>query len=93
MTLKEFMERLGRTDRAKVLSQMRDGIEEMNLVAEVNIKRERLNINKDQRYYNVPADCGRILSIRAKNQNNNDNKYVKVPRLIGDIFESDADGE
>jgi len=93
MTLKEFMERLGRTDETKVISQMKDGIEEMNMVSEVNIKRIRLNITKDKRYYDLPKSCGRIINIQAKNQDNQKDLYSKVPRLIGDVFEADADGE
>ena len=93
MKLKEFMERLGRTDETKVVSQIKDGIEEMNLVAEINIRRIKLDITKDQRYYSMPGDCGRIINIQAKNQDNQKGLYSKVPRLIGDVFEADADGE
>ena len=92
MKLKEFMERLNRTDQSKVLSELKDGIEEMNMVSEVNIKRVQLDIIKDQRYYNVPGDCTRIINIQAKNQDNQRDAYAKVPRLIGDIFEADSDG-
>ena len=91
MTIKEFMERLGRTDQSRVISQIKDGIEEMNMISEVNIKRIRLNIAKDQRYYEVPNDCTRIINIQAKNQDNQKDLYAKVPRLMGDIFEADAD--
>ena len=93
MTLKEFMERLGRTDQTKLVSQMKDGIEEMNMVSEINIVRTNINIVKDQRYYNLPANCGRIINIQAKNQDNQKDLYAKVPRLMGDIFEADSDGE
>ena len=93
MKLKEFMERLGRTDESKLISQIKDGIEEMNMVSEVNIKRLRLTITKDQRYYEVPADCTRIINIQAKNQDNQKDLYAKVPRLIGDVFEADSDGQ
>ena len=93
MTLKEFMERLGRTDQTKLISQLKDGIEEMNMVSEINIKRVRLDITKDQRYYSLPANCTRIINIQAKNQDNQKDLYTKVPRLMGDIFEADADGQ
>ena len=91
MTLKEFMERLNRTDQSKVISQMLDGIEEMNMTAEVNVTRINLNITKDKRYYSLPSDVSRILNIQAKNQDNQKDLYTKVPRLIGDIFEADSD--
>lgn len=93
MTLKEFMERLGRTDETKLISQIKDGIEEMNMVSEVNIKRIKIDITKDKRYYDIPGDCTRIINIQAKNQDNQKDLYSKVPRLIGDVFEADADGE
>ena len=93
MTIKEFMERLGRTDETKVISQMKDGIEEMNMVSEVNIKRINIDIIKDQRYYDLPQDCGRIINIQAKNQDNQKDLYAKVPRLIGDVFEADSDAK
>ena len=92
MTIKEFMERLNRTDQSKVISQLKDGIEEMNMVSEINIKRVRLDISKDKRYYSIPTDCTRIINIQAKNQDNQRDAYAKVPRLIGDIFEADSDG-
>ena len=92
MTLKEFMERLNRTDQSKVISQMLDGIEEMNMTAEVNVTRINLNITKDKRYYSLPSDVSRILNIQAKNQDNQKDLYAKVPRLMGDIFEADSDG-
>jgi len=92
MTLKEFMERLNRTDQSKVISQMLDGIEEMNMTAEVNVTRINIDITKDKRYYSLPSDVSRILNIQAKNQDNQKDLYTKVPRLIGDVFEADSDG-
>ena len=56
MTLKEFMERLGRTDESKVISQMLDGVEEMHMTSEVSLKRINIDITKDQRYYDLPHD-------------------------------------
>ena len=91
MRLKEFMERLGRTDQSKVISQMLDGVEEMNMTAEINIERLKIDIRKDQRYYNLPDNVSRIINIQAKNQDNQRDVYAKVPRLIGDIFEADSD--
>ena len=91
MTLKEFMERLGRIDQTKLISQLKDGIEEMNMVSEINIKRIRLDVTKDQRYYSLPTDCTRIINIQAKNQDNQRDVYAKVPRLMGDVFEADSD--
>ena len=93
MKLKEFMERLGRTDETKVISQMLDGVEEMHMNSEVTLKRINIDIIKGQRYYDLPHDCTRIINIQAKNQANEQGLYSKVPRLIGDVFEADADGE
>ena len=93
MTLKEFMERLKRTDESKVISQMLDGIEEMHMTSEVSLKRINIDITKDQRYYDLPHDCARIVNIQAKNQDNQKDLYAKVPRLIGSIFEADSDGQ
>jgi hypothetical protein len=93
MTLKEFMERLGRTDESKVISEMLDGVEEMHMSSEVSLKRITIDITKDQRYYDLPHDCTRMINIQAKNQDNQKDLYAKVPRLMGDIFEADADGQ
>tara|TARA_R110002096_G_scaffold199855_1_gene383733 strand:+ start:1708 stop:1989 length:282 start_codon:yes stop_codon:yes gene_type:complete len=93
MTLKEFMERLGRTDQTKLISQLKDGIEEMNMVSEINIKRIRLDITANQRYYTLPGDCTRIINIQGKNQDNQKDLYTKIPRLMGDVFEADSDGQ
>ena len=75
MTLKEFMERLNRTDQSRVISQLKDGIEEMNMTAEVDIARINIDITKDKRYYNLPPNCGRIINIKAKNQDNEKDLY------------------
>ena len=93
MTVKEFMERVGITETGRAIAYIKDGLEEINLLAPTNITTTRLDIEKNKRYYNVPNDVVKITDIRCKNHLNSKDEYRSVPRMIGEPIIEDADQE
>ena len=93
MKVQEVMERAGITDTGRALAYIKDGLEELNMISETHVTTERINIVKDQRFYNFPNDMIKILDIRCKNQLNADDEYRSIPRMIGEPVRKDADGD
>jgi len=93
MKVQEIMERVGVTDTGRALAYIKDGLEELNMLSETHVTTERINITKDQRFYNFPKDMVKVLDIRCKNQLNVDDEYRSIPRMIGEPLRKDADGD
>ena len=93
MTVQEIMERVGVTDTGRALAYIKDGLEELNMLSETHVTTERINITKDQRFYNFPKDMVKVLDIRCKNHLNVDDEYRSIPRMIGEPLRKDADGD
>ena len=93
MKVQEVMERVGVTDTGRALAYIKDGLEELNMISETHVTTERINIVKDQRFYDFPKDMIKVLDIRCKNQLNADNEYRSIPRMIGEPVRKDADGD
>ena len=87
------MERAGITDTGRAIAYIKDGLEELNMISETHVTTERINITKNQRFYNFPNDMIKILDIRCKNQLNADDEYRSIPRMIGEPVRKDADGD
>ena len=92
MTFQEIIERAGTNDIGFAIAYIKDALDEMNIIAETHITTQRIDINKDQRFYEIPNDCLKILDIRCKHQNNTDNKYRSIPRSIYEPTIVDEDG-
>jgi hypothetical protein len=92
MTVQEIMERVGVTDTGRALAYIKDGLEELNMLSETHVTTERINITKDQRFYDFPKDMVKVLDIRCKNHLNVDDEYRSIPRMIGEPLRKDADG-
>ena len=92
MKVLEVMERAGITDTGRAIAYIKDGLEELNMISETHVTTERINIVKDQRFYNFPNDMIKVLDIRCKNQLNVDDEYRSIPRMIGEPVRKDADG-
>ena len=94
MTVKvnELMERVGMTQTGRAIAYIKDGLDEMNMMAETHVTTERINITKDQRFYNIPNDAIKIIDVRCKNQDNNSDEYRSIPRSINSPPTEDADG-
>ena len=92
MKIQEIMERAGIAKTGIGIAYIKDALDEMNILAETHITTQRIDINKDQRFYEIPNDCLKILDIRCKHQNNIDNKYRSIPRSIYEPTIVDEDG-
>ena len=87
------MERAGISDTGRAIAYIKDGLEELNMISETHVTTERINITKNQRFYDFPNDMIKILDIRCKNQLNADDEYRSIPRMIGEPVRKDADGD
>ena len=92
MTVKEIMERAGTTETGRAVAYIKDALHELNLISETHVNVERIDITEDQRFYNLPYDLVKILDIRCKHYNNEDEKYRSIPRSIYEPTIVDEDG-
>ena len=93
MTVEELMERVGISQTGRAIAYIKDGIEELNIMSETNITTKRMDITKDQRFYELPNDYIKIIDIRCKNHLNSKDEYRSIPRGIGNLINKDADGK
>jgi hypothetical protein len=90
--VQEIMERAGVSDTGRAIAYIKDALEEMNMISETHVTTERIDIAKDQRFYNFPNDMVKLLDIRCKNQLNTLDEYRSIPRMVGEPLRKDADG-
>jgi len=90
--VKELMERAGMTQTGRAIAYIKDGLDEMNMLAETHIDVERIDITEDQRFYDFPNDMIKIIDIRCKNHSNGKDEYRSIPRTIFQPPIKDADG-
>ncbi len=93
MKVKELMERAGITETGRAIAYIKDAIEEINLEGEAAVRTERINVEKDKRFYTFPSDMVKVLEIRCKNHLNSEDEYRKIPRLLYEPKIVDADAE
>tara|TARA_R110002012_G_scaffold321136_1_gene547733 strand:- start:1148 stop:1432 length:285 start_codon:yes stop_codon:yes gene_type:complete len=92
MKVKELAERLNaQIPTGRLIAYIKDGLVELNTLSETHVTTERINIKKDQRFYELPHDYIKITDVRAKNQNNTKDEYRSIPRGIGKLINKDAD--
>ena len=92
MKVKELMERVGITQTGRAVAYIKDGLDEINMIAETHVRVDRIDINKDQRFYDIPNDSVKIIDIRCKNHGNAADEYRSIPRTINPPATEDADG-
>ena len=92
LKVNELMERVGMTQTGRALAYIKDGLDEMNMISETHVTTERIDITKDQRFYDMPNDSIKLIDIRCKNHNNANNEYRSIPRSIHKPATEDADG-
>ena len=92
MTVNELMERVGMVETGRALAYIKDGLDEMNMMSETHVNVERIDISKNQRYYDMPMDAIKIVDIRCKNHDNANDEYRSIPRSIHKPPTEDADG-
>ena len=92
MKVQELMERVGSTNTGLTVAYIKDGLEEMNMLAETHVTTARIDIEKDKRFYDLPNDMVKIIDVRCKNHLNSKDEYRSIPRAIGTPTNKDADG-
>ena len=92
VTVNELMERVGMTQTGRAIAYIKDGLDEMNMMAETHVTTARIDIDKNQRFYDMPNDAIKIIDIRCKNHDNANNEYRSIPRSIHKPATDDADG-
>ena len=72
MKVKELAQRVGAESlpTGRLIAYIKDGMVEMNTISETHIEIERIDITKDQRFYEFPNDYIKILDVRCKNHLN-----------------------
>ena len=80
------------TQTGRAIAYIKDGLDEMNMMAETQVNVERIDITADQRYYTMPQDAIKIIDIRCKHHDNSDSKYRSIPRSIHQTPTEDEDG-
>ena len=92
MTVDELMERTGVTQTGRALAYIKDGLDEMNIIAETHVTVQRIDITGSKRFYDMPYDAIKIIDIRCKNHDNANDEYRSIPRSIFKPPTDDADG-
>ena len=82
MKVQELMERVGMTETGRAIAYIKDGLEEMNMLAETHVTTARIDIVADQRFYDLPNDMVKVLDVRCKNHLNSKDEYRTIPRTI-----------
>ena len=93
MKVQELMERVGIAQTGRAIAYIKDGLEEINMLAETHITTSRIDIEKDKRFYDLPKDMIKLLDVRCKNHLNSKDEYRSIPRAIGKPNNKDADGK
>jgi coenzyme F420-reducing hydrogenase delta subunit len=91
MTVKELMERVGSQQTGKVVAYVKDALEEIQMLTETHVRRERIDITEDQRFYTLPNEMVKMIDIRVKNHLNSKDEYRTIPRMIHKPIVKDAD--
>ena len=92
MKVQEIMERAGLNKTGLAISYIKDGLEEINMLAETHVTTTRIDIVKGKRFYDLPSDLIKLLDVRCKNQLNSKDEYRSIPRGIGNVSNKDSDG-
>ena len=91
MTVQEIMERVGIKETGKALAYIKDALEEINIISDTHLNRLRVDLKKNQRFYNIPNEALKIIEVRCKNHLNSKDQYRQVPRLIHKPLIKDED--
>ena len=86
------MQRTGMTQTGRALAYIKDGLEEINMIAETHVTMNRIDISENQRFYDLPNDMIKVIDVRCKNHGNAADEYRSIPRTINPPATEDADG-
>ena len=91
MTVQELMERCANQETGRIIAYIKDGFEEMNVLAETHVDVQRMDIVEDKRFYKVPDNMTKMVDIRVKNHFNSKDEYRSIPRLLSPPLIKDKD--
>ena len=80
------------TQTGRALAYIKDGLEEINMIAETHVTMNRIDISENQRFYDLPNDMIKVIDVRCKNHGNAADEYRSIPRTINPPATEDADG-
>ena len=92
MKIQEIMERTGIQETGRAIAYVKDALEEINLISETHVKKARIDLESDKRFYDIPKEAVKIIDIRAKNHLNSKDEYRSIPRMIYEPINKDGDG-
>ena len=93
MKVQEAMERAEMKETGKAIAYIKDALEEINMISPTHVTTVRINIVKDQRYYDLPHDMLKITDVRCKNHYNSKDEYRTINRHMYNPYTEDADQE
>ena len=91
MKVIELMERVGIKETGRAIAYIKDGLEEINMIAETHVNREKIDLTEDQRFYNFPNEMIRVLDVQCKSHRNSKDEYRSIPRLLKAPYIKDDD--
>jgi hypothetical protein len=91
MKVKEVMERVGSRETGRIVAYVKDALREINMKHATHTFTENIDLTKDQRFYDLPEDCLKILNVRGKNHLNTKDEYRDLPRLVTEPLITDKD--
>ena len=91
MKVQELMERVNNFETGRIIAYIKDGLEDLNMNFETHIMTTKIDINENQRFYDVPNNLVKILEVRCKNHLNSKDEYRRVPRLVNKHWIPDGD--
>ena len=92
MKVEEIMGRAGITQTGQAIAYIKDALEEINTITETHIKAERMDLDENKRFYNIPNEAIQIKDIRVKNHLNSKDEYRSIPRMVYEPVNKDGDG-
>tara|TARA_R110002012_G_scaffold194163_5_gene362000 strand:+ start:3926 stop:4207 length:282 start_codon:yes stop_codon:yes gene_type:complete len=92
MKVKEIMERIGSNNTGRTVAYIKDALEEIQMLTEVNTRVENLDITENKRFYKLPNEMVKMIDIRVKNHLNSKGEYRTIPRTIHKPIIKDEDG-
>ena len=93
MKVQEVMERAGMSETGRAVAYIKDALEEINMISPTHVTTVRININQNQRYYDLPNDMIKLLDVRCKNHFNSKDEYRTINRHMHEPYTEDADQE
>lgn len=85
MTILEIMERVGMKDTKLAIGWIKDAIDALQSNTKENLKVKKMNLVKNTRDYDLPADMISLDSVSLLDTED-DNKYKAIRRIATDLI-------